>query len=81
MSTQDPTRSARRPRTQPNTLVLHYCNACDAKWANERRQYRCPRCKYSAPRDADKSFQVITARRVNTNKDGRIICHLTKESE
>jgi uncharacterized paraquat-inducible protein A len=81
MSTQDPTRSARRPRTRPNTLVLHYCNACDATWQNERRQFRCPRCKYVAPRGADKNFQVIAASHVNTNEDGRIICHLPKTEE
>lgn len=81
MDTQTPTRYARRPRTKPNTLMLHYCNACDAKWSNERRQYRCPRCKYAVPRNADKSLQVITARRVNTNPDGRIICHLAKTEE
>jgi len=81
MSTQDPTRSARRPRIKPNTLVLHYCNACDAKWGNERRQFRCPRCKYTAPRNTDKKFQVITGRRVNTDANGRIICHLVKSEE
>lgn len=81
MSTQAPTRSARRPRTWPNTLVLHHCIACDAKWENERRQFRCPRCKYVVPRNADKNFEVIETRRVNTNPEGRIICHLAKPEE
>lgn len=81
MSTRELPRYARRPRTQPNTLVLHYCNACNAKWGNERRQFRCPRCKYTSPRNGDKTFQVITARRVKTDANGRIICHLVKSEE
>jgi len=80
MSTQDTARFARRPNT-PNTLVLHHCNACSMQWQDERRQFRCPKCKYLEPRNADKSFQVITATRVNTNKDGRIICHIVKPEE
>jgi len=81
MSTREPTRSARKPRIQPNTLVLHYCNACDAKWENERRQFRCPRCKYATPKDADRNFQVISIIRVKTNDEGQIICHLAKNEE
>ena len=81
MSTQEPTRSARRPRTKPNTLILHYCNACDAKWGNERRMFKCPRCKYTSPRDGDKNFQVITTQCVNTDPNGRIICHVSKSEE
>lgn len=81
MSTQAPTRYARRPRTNPNTIVLHTCHACSAKWQNERRQFRCPQCKYVVPRSADKNFDVIEAIRVNTNPEGRIICHLPKTEE
>ena len=76
MGSQESSRSARRQRTKPNTTVLHHCQACDAKWDNMSKQYSCPRCKYSAPRRPEKGTAVITAFRVNTDANGRIICHV-----
>ena len=63
-------------RNKQNTVILHYCNSCDAKWQDERQQFRCPRCKYMAPRNMKTLTKVIEAKRVNTDAEGRIICHL-----
>ena len=81
MSTQDPSRSARNSRPKRNTTMMHYCNICSAKWLNERRQFRCPHCKYSVPRGADKKFEVISYTELNTNAEGRIICHVAKPKQ